>query len=86
MNKDRNPFHNASLNSLRAFCTGIYSRFLPLNHLGEHSGAIPMHSGVPQGSVIGPLLLLLFVNDLPDALEAMTLLFAVDVRMVARRT
>ncbi len=50
---------------------------------GEHSGAIPMHSGVPQGSMIGPLLFLLFVNDLPDVLETMTLLFADDVKMVS---
>ncbi len=45
-----------------------------------------MHSDAPQGSVIGPLLFLLFVNDLPDILEALTLLFADDVEMVTRRT
>ncbi len=45
-----------------------------------------MHSGVPRGSVIGPLLFLLFVNDLPGVLEALALLFADDVKMVTRRT
>ncbi len=36
--------------------------------------------------MISSLLLLLFVNDLPDALEALTLLFADNVNMVTRRT
>ncbi len=33
----------------------------------------------------GPLLIHLFVNDLPDALEALTLLFVDGVKMVNRR-
>ncbi len=48
-------------------------------------GARPMHAGTPQGFVIGPLLFLLFLNDLLDGLEALTLLFADDVTMVAQR-
>ncbi len=36
--------------------------------------------------MIGPLLILLFVNDLPDVLEALTLLFADDVKVVTRLT
>ncbi len=34
-----------------------------------------MRSGVPQGPVVGPLLLFVFVIDLPDGLEAPKLLF-----------
>ncbi len=49
-------------------------------------GAILMHNGVPQGSVIGPLLFLLFVNGLLDVLEALTLLFEDDVKLVSRWT
>ncbi len=45
-----------------------------------------MHSGVPQSSVIGPLLFHLFVNDLPDVLEPLTLLFADDAKMVTQGT
>ncbi len=62
------------------------SRLVAAEPNRQNSGAIPMHSGVPQGSVIGPLMFLLFVNYLPDVLETLTLLFADDVKMVTRQS
>ena len=45
---------------------------------GEHSDQVAVTSGLPQDSVLGPCLFLLYINDLADELESVVRLFADD--------
>ena len=45
---------------------------------GSSSDRVPVVSGVPQGSVLGPMLFLLFINDLQDKITLNSRLFADD--------
>ena len=38
-------------------------------------------SGIPQGSVLGPILFVLYVNDLPDCTSSDIYLFADDTKI-----
>ena len=52
------------------------SQFVVVN--GAHSCSVPITSGVPQGSVLGPSLFLLFINDIVDTPNSQLRLFADD--------
>ena len=62
-------------NWLRMFLT---KRTMKVVVEGEHSEEFNVDSGVPQGTVLGPILFLCHINDLPDSVKSSVRLFADD--------
>ena len=66
---------NAILNWVSAFLT---CRTQSVVVDGQTSNSASVESGVPQGTVLGPLLFLLHINDLPQSVQSTVRLFADD--------
>ena len=60
------------------FDSFLQERFQMVVCEGKSSQPVSVTSGVPQGTVLGPLLFLVYINDLPDGLSSNVRLFADD--------
>ena len=59
----------------------LQGRMMRVQVNGSYSSWVHVLSGVPQGSVLGPLLFLLYVNDLPDWIKSSIKMFADDTKL-----
>ena len=66
------------INILNDFLTNRKQRVV-LN--GQCSSWVDIRAGVPQGSILGPLLFSIYVNDLPNGLKSECKLFAHDTSL-----
>ena len=63
---------------LRWFTSYLSSRQQLVDVSGTHSASAPVTCGVPQGSILGPLLFLIYVNDMSAVVKNKLLLYADD--------
>ena len=72
-------------NLLSWFRSYLLGRRQRVTVLGTSSPELDVTSGVPQGSILGPILFLLYVNDLPDVVvNSKVASFADDTKLYRR--
>ena len=65
----------------RSYLTGR-EQYVDWNN--KKSDKLPISTGVPQGSILGPLLFLIYINDLPTASGLKTVLYADDSNLLIK--
>lgn len=74
-----------SVNAVSYIQSYLSNRFQVVRVAGAESMKLPINSGVPQGSILGPLLFLIYINDLPKHINAeKCILFADDTTLLTR--
>lgn len=74
-------FRGGALQLLRSYLTNR-KQIVSSNQKVSQMKTIP--NGIAQGSIIGPLLFIIYINDLPSAVKCYSMLYADDTTLVLR--
>ena len=87
-------WHASLLHKLKSYgisgqIFGLISFFLSNRRLrvvldGKSSQEYPVNAGVPQGSILGPTLFLVYINDLPDDVICDIVIYADDTTLYSK--
>lgn len=79
---DKIAFNGIRGNLLRWFMSYIFNRTQKVVVNGYESDVVTVTSGVPQGSILGPLLFILFINDIKQCfINSRFLMYADDIKI-----
>ena len=82
---DKLMFYGIKNNALKLFTNYLAYRKQYVFEKDDKSNLLPIKTGVPQGSILGPLLFLIYVNDFHFASNIFTfILYADDTTLLAR--
>ena len=77
-------FYGVQNSSLNWFHSYLSNRYQYVDIDGTHSSYLPITTGVPQGSILGPLLFLIYINDISSATTLFhAILFADDSNLLS---
>ena len=79
---DHYGIRGTTLNWIQNFLTNITQKVVVD---GSSSESARVKSGVPQGTVLGPLLFFTYINDLPSTVSSHVRLFADDVSCITQQ-
>lgn len=74
-------FRGQPLKLVKSYLTG---RRQYVSHQNQTSAQMNTDHGIPQGSLIGPLLFIIYMNDLPSNIRFTTLMYADDTTLLIR--